>query len=198
MIILIGILIGFLGYLMINNINLSVIEITAQKKRRKLVFFLFLTLLFEGIYCFFSLYCLQFLMNYPTVILIAQYISVAFLFVIGLWSLFEKVKTSAQITDNIIKRGYWSIFIHPQQIPFWFFWGIILIKKEYLQTNTASLFLFTLANSVGCLLILACYARFGNKIISMLNVQKSHLKNIVGIICIVSGFFLLYDIWKGV
>lgn len=194
--ILIGIVIGFLGYLMINNINLSVIEIGAQNKRQQLAAFIALTLLFESFYCFCSLYFLQFLMQYPGLIVTAQYLSVAFLFFIGLWSLFEKTKDRAQFRSNVIKRGYWSVFIHPQQIPFWFFWGIILINKHYLQTDVSSLLVFTLANVVGCFLILICYACYGNKIISLLNVQRRHLKNLVGIICIASACFLLYDIFR--
>lgn len=194
MILLIGLLIGFLGYVMINSINLSVIEISYQNKKRQLMFFIFLTLLFESFYCFFSLYCLQFLMTYPKVILMAQYVSVAFVFLIGFYTLFEKVKDAAQQQQNIIRRGYWSIFVHPQQIPFWFFWGIVLIKKSYLQTNNLSLVLFTLSNALGALIILFLYAYFGNRIIALLNLNRKYLKNIVGIICIASGFFLLYDI----
>ena len=44
-------------------------------------------------------------------------------------TLFEKVNDAEQQQQNIIRRGYWSIFVHPQQIPFWCFWGIFLIKK---------------------------------------------------------------------
>ena len=195
-IILIGIAIGFLGYVMVNNINLSIIEIKGQNKKTKLTVFIFLTLLLECIYCFFSLYGLQFLMAYPSIILAAQYVSVAFLFILGLWSLLEKPKNQNQMRDNIIRRGYWSIFVHPQQIPFWFFWGIILIKKQYLQTDTFSLIIFSLANAAGSLLILLGYAAYGNKIISMLNVKRNHLKNLVGIVCLSSACFLLYDILK--
>lgn len=194
MILLIGFLIGFLGYVMINSINLSVIEISYQNKKRKLLFFIFLTFLFESLYCFFSLYGLQFLMTYPKVILMAQYVSVAFVFLIGFYTLFEKVNDAEQQQQNIIRRGYWSIFVHPQQIPFWCFWGIFLIKKSYLQTNIFSLLFFTLSNALGALIILVLYAYFGNKIIALLNLNRKYLKNFVGIICIASGFFLLYDI----
>jgi threonine/homoserine/homoserine lactone efflux protein len=190
----IGILIGFLGYLMINNINLAVIELQLRGNKAELACFIFLTLLFECLYCFFSLYCLQCLMDYPKIILTAQYSSILFLLFIGFWSLFEKVKSNTQMEQNMIRRGYWSVFVHPQQIPFWFFWGIILIKKNYLHTDHLSLLLFTLSNAAGSLLVLLCYTRYGNKMIRMLNVQKKHLKNIVGIICIASAGFLLYDV----
>lgn len=195
-ILLIGIAIGFMGYLMVNNINLSIIEIKGENKKTKLTIFIILALLLECIYCFFSLYGLQFLMDYPTIILTAQYVSVAFLFILGLWSLLEQPKNQTQMRENIIRRGYWSIFVHPQQIPFWFFWGIILIKKEYLHTDSLSLIVFALANAAGSLLILLGYAAYGNKIISMLNVKRKHLKNLVGIVCLSSACFLLYDILK--
>lgn len=193
-IIVIGLLIGFLGYAMINNINLAVIELQTRGNRVQLVVFIFLALLLECVYCFCSLYCLEYLMQYPQIILAAQYISIGFLLIIGCWTLFERVKNKVQLQDNIIRRGYWSVFVHPQQIPFWFFWGILLIKKEYLHTNSLSLLLFTLANALGSLLVLLCYTRYGNRIIKVLKVQKKQLKNIVGIICIVSAGLLLYDV----
>ncbi|MBL7713470.1 MAG: hypothetical protein JNL13_13445 [Chitinophagaceae bacterium] len=190
----IGILIGFLGYVMINNINLAVIELQARGSRVQLWVFIFLALLLECVYCFFSLYCLQCLMAYPQIILAAQYSSIAFLLIIGCWTLFERVKSNVQLQDNIIRRGYWSVFVHPQQIPFWFFWGILLIKKEYLRTDSLSLLFFSLSNVFGSMLVLLCYTRYGNRIIKVLRVQKKHLKNIVGIICIASAGLLLYDV----
>lgn len=196
MILLIGILIGFVGYVMISNINLSIIEISNQNKHRRLIVFIALVLIFECIYCFFSLYCLQLLMAYPKIILAAQYISIAFLFILGVWSLAEKSKTQTEMQENIIRRGYWSIFVHPQQIPFWFFWGIILIKKQLLQTDTSALIYFAVANAAGSFLVLMLYAKFGNKLISLLKLNRKTLKNIVGIICIGSAILLLIDILK--
>ncbi|HTN17688.1 MAG TPA: hypothetical protein VL092_08410 [Chitinophagaceae bacterium] len=193
-ILVIGILIGFLGYAMINNINLAVIELQERGSKVQLWVFIALALLLECAYCFFSLYCLQCLMAYPQIILAAQYISIGFLLIIGCWTLFEKTKNSMQLQDNIIRRGYWSVFVHPQQVPFWFFWGILLIKKEYLHTDSLCLLLFSLSNALGSLLVLLCYTRYGNRIIRVLNVQKKHLKNIVGIICIASAGILLYDV----
>lgn len=195
MILLIGIFIGLIGYVMVNNINLSIIEISGQGKPLKLCLFIGMTLLMEGVYSFCSLYGLKMLMDYPIIISVAQYLSVAFLFIIGFAGLFERKSSEAVMQQNLIRRGYWSIFIHPQQIPFWFFWGIILIKKDLLQTNVPALILFSLANMLGAFIILYCYAKFGAKIVSKLNVKRKQLKNLVSIICIISGGFLLYDIF---
>lgn len=196
MIILIGLLIGIWGYLIVGNINLSVIELSEKKNSRWLIFFIALAILFEFLYCFFTLYALQYLMDFPTVISIAQYTSVAFLLIIGFWSLLEKVKTPKELSRNIIRRGYWSIVVHPQQIPFWFFWGIILMDKEWLSTSTGSLIGFSLANSIGGLLILICYAFFGSKIIKMLNLNRRVIKNFVGVVCIISAIILIVDMFK--
>lgn len=196
MIILIGFLIGIWGYLIVGNINLSVIELSDKKNNRWLIFFITLAILFEFLYCFFTLFALQYLMDFPTVISIAQYTSVAFLLVIGFWTLFEKVKTPKELSRNIIRRGYWSIVVHPQQIPFWFFWGIILMDKEWLSTSTASLIGFSVANSIGGLLILICYAFFGSKIIKMLNLNRRVIKNFVGVVCIISAIILIVDMVK--
>lgn len=195
-VILIGFLIGIWGYLIVGNINLSVIELADKKNNWWLLFFITLAILFEFFYCFFTLYALQYLMDFPSVIRIAQYTSIVFLLVIGFWSLLEKVKTPVQQRSNIIRRGYWSIIIHPQQIPFWFFWGILLIEKQWLTTGFWSLFSFSLANSIGGLITLSCYAFFGNKIIKMLNLKRRTIKNFVGIVCIISAVILIADIFR--
>lgn len=196
LIFLIGVLIGCIGYLMVNNINLAVMELSAREKTAQLCWFIFLTLLFELIYCYFSLYGLNLLMQYRMVITITQYISVVFLLLLGFWSLFEKNKDEAELRTNIIRRGYWSVIVHPQQVPFWFFWGILLIGKNYLKTDNLSLFVFGIANAIGTLFTLMAYSRYGNRIMELLRLRRGQLKNLVGVICILSSFFLLYDILK--
>lgn len=194
MMIVIGFLIGIWGYFIVGNINLSVIELSEKKNKLWLVFFIALAILFEFLYCFFTLYALHYLMDFPVLISIAQCSSVVFLLLIGFWILFEKVKTPKELSRNVIRRGYWSIIVHPQQIPFWFFWGIILIEKGWLSATTISLLRFSLANSVGGLFILICYAFFGSKIIKMLHLNRKLIKNFVGIACIISAIILIFDL----
>jgi hypothetical protein len=186
-----GILIGFWGYLMVGNINLSIVELSTHEVKQKLIQFITFTILFESLYCFVTLYCLQLLMAFPTIIHIARYASVVFLFFIGFWSILEKNNSAVPFHANIVRRGYWSMIIHPQQISFWFFWGIILIQKGVLHIDVFSVFLFTIANAIGVFLILLCYACYGKKIFFYLNLNRKQLKFFVGIICISSALLLL-------
>jgi len=185
---------GFSGYLMIGNINLSVLELSTEGKRTQLVQFIFVTLLFEILYSFFTLYVLQLLMDYPMVVMIAQYATIAFLFFIGFWSLLEKKVSEQKIHQNIVKRGYWSVIVHPQQISFWFFWGIILMQKGVLKQDALSIATFSFINTLGAFAMLICYSLFGNKLKDLLRLNFVQLKNIVGVFCILSAIYLLYDI----
>lgn len=89
---IISFLLGFWGYLMIANINLGILELAKHGSKTALTRYLVVILTFEFIYCFGSLYFMQYLMIYPKVILIAQYIAIAFLLILGFWALFEKSK----------------------------------------------------------------------------------------------------------
>ncbi|MGC4057681.1 MAG: hypothetical protein QM743_06090 [Chitinophagaceae bacterium] len=195
-IILIGLIIGIVGYIMVNNVNLCLLELNRKSSRSSLVFFCILALVFEGAYCFCTLYMLERLMHYPLVIRIAQYLSIGFLFAIGLWTLLESSKQQEALQENIIRRGYWSVIIHPQQIPFWFFWGLLLIRKQLLIPDSSHFLLLSIANCAGSLIVFLLYIRYGNKLIERFRIRRNLLKNIVGVICLGSGVLLAVDILR--
>ena len=55
---IIGIFIGFYGYLFPGNINLMILELYKNKQYNKLLLAMIIILLFESLYCFFTLYFL--------------------------------------------------------------------------------------------------------------------------------------------
>ena len=127
---------------------------------------------------------MQYLMIYPKVIIIAQYIAIAFLLILGFWALFEKPKDIETERKNIIRRGYWSAIIHPQQVPFWLFWGIILIENQIINGDIGSLLFFAAFNVLGAFCMLMIYVVYGNKLISLIKLNLHIIKKIVGIICL--------------
>ncbi len=192
----ISFLLGFWGYLMIANINLAVLELAKHGTRIQLSRFLIFCLIFEFIYCFGSLYFLNFLKIYPFVILIAQYIAIVFLLIIGLWAFFERPKGIITERKNIIKRGYWSFIVHPQQIPFWLFWGILLMEKNVITTDVVTLLFFAAFNILGAFCMLMCYVLFGNKLISLIKLKLTFIKKLVGVLCVVTAIYMMIDIWS--
>ena len=139
---------------------------------------------------------MQYLMIYPKVILIAQYIAIAFLLILGFWALFEKPKDIETERKNIIRRGYWSAIIHPQQVPFWLFWGIILIENQIINGDIGSLLFFAAFNVLGAFCMLMIYVVYGNKLISLIKLNLHIIKKIVGIICLVTALYMTWELFK--
>jgi hypothetical protein len=190
-----GLCTGFIGYLMVNNINLCLLELQRVNKRGQAFFFVFWVLLFEALYCIGSLRGMKFLLQFPSWVLIARIAAIAFLLVIGAWTLLEKGnEPEERLRKNIILRGYWSVFVHPQQIPFWLFWGLLLTDKGIMEAEDADFLILAVANSIGALLVLALYWLAGNQLIERFAVNRRFLKNLVGVICLISAAFLLADI----
>ena len=193
---IISFLLGFWGYLMIANINLGVLELAKHGNKSALTKYLVVILTFEFIYCFGSLYFMQYLMIYPKVIIIAQYIAIAFLLILGFWALFEKPKDIETARKDIIRRGYWSAIIHPQQVPFWLFWGIILIENQIINGDIGSLLFFAAFNVLGAFCMLMIYVVYGNKLISLIKLNLHIIKKIVGIICLVTALYMTWELFK--
>ena len=139
---------------------------------------------------------MQYLMIYPKVIIIAQYIAIAFLLILGFWALFEKPKDIETERKNIIRRGYWSAIIHPQQVPFWLFWGIILIENQIINGDIGSLLFFAAFNVLGAFCMLMIYVVYGNKLISLIKLNLHIIKKIVGIICLVTALYMTWELFK--
>lgn len=193
---IISFILGFWGYLMISNINLALLELAKHGSKTAMIRYFIVILTFEFIYCFGSLYFLQYLRSYPMVILIAQYIAIAFLIILGFWAMFEKPKSIATERKNIIRRGYWSAIIHPQQVPFWLFWGIILVEKQIINGDIGSLLFFAAFNVFGAFCMLMLYVGFGNKLISIIKLNLHIIKKIVGLFCLLTALYMIWELFR--
>jgi hypothetical protein len=182
---LIGIAIGFYGYLFPGNINLMVMYLYKEKKYTLLLFIFLLILLFESVYCFFVLFVLD------EVNLSAQWYSAIETFAylmtmgMGLWMLFEK-KSPKQAGRSNIYRGIISIVVHPQQIPFWLL--IAVLFHDIIGSKSLMSFIFF--NAIGTGLILFAYAFLGNKLLQLINLNLRQINRIIGI------FYILFSIFS--
>ena len=136
MINIIGIPVGFYGYIFPGNINLMVLELYVSKRYRLLVPVLGLIVLFESIYCALSLTFLNSIKNNSNFYTSIEIVSYSLIFVMGLWMVAEKQKNKRATRANTILRGVLSIIIHPQQIPFWLIAGILI--NRFVHFNMSS------------------------------------------------------------
>lgn len=178
--IIIGIPIGFYGYLFPGNINLMVVDLYGAKKFKLLLIILTLIVVFESIYCGLSLIFLNTIKSNSGFYKSIELISYVLIFIMGLWMIVEKRNNKNAAHQNTIIRGVFSIIIHPQQIPFWVVAGILVNKAVQLNMNSGVLLLFILCNAIGTLLAMFTYMIFGGKLLNYFKLNVSHINKAMG------------------
>lgn len=177
---ILGLLIGFYGYLFPSNINLMILELYRSKKYDLLFLISVLVVVFESLYCFFTL---RFLANsldakHFNYLEKSAYI---LMLIMGCWMIFEK-KTTRKAQKNMVYRGLISTIFHPQQIFFWTFMGIIFESIKIISKDVISLGGFVIFNAVGTVLVLGCYAFWGDKLMSILDLKMYQLNKVIGVL----------------
>lgn len=177
---IIGIPIGFYGYLFPGNINLMVVELYGVKRYRFLSLVLLLIVVFESIYCGLSLMFLNVIMSNSQFYKSIEIVSYVLIFIMGLWMIAEERNNKNAAHQNTIIRGVFNIIIHPQQIPFWVVAGVLINKVVQLNSNTSALPLFILYNAIGTLLVMFTYMIFGKKLMNYFKVTISPINRVMG------------------
>jgi len=172
---IIGIPIGFYGYLFPGNINLY-----STKKYKALSIILSLIVVFESTYCGLSLTFLNAIKNNNDFYKSIESISYVLIFIMGFWMILEKRNNKAAAHQNTIIRGVFSIIVHPQQIPFWIVAGILVNKMIQFNINSGALLIFILYNAIGTLLAMFTYMIFGKKLFNYFNLNISHINKAMG------------------
>ena len=180
---IIGIPIGFYGYLFPGNINLMVLELYSEKRYLQLLFIAALILIFESIYCFCTLYFLNESAMRQAWFGYVEWGAYLLMLCMGLWMLMEKTTTAKGQKYNIY-RGIINTIIHPQQIPFWLVMGVVFHDSIHNMMDKWSLPLFVVYNAIGTALVLGCYAFFGNRIMSFFSLKMKQLNQITGVLFI--------------
>ena len=187
--ILIGIPIGFYGYLFPGNINLMVLELYNTKRYQLLILMFALIVVFESIYCFASLTFLQEIKSNVKFYSTIEIVSYLLIFIMGLWMLFEKRNNKTAAHQNTITRGVISIIIHPQQIPFWVIAGVLVNRVVNVNMDLWTLSGFVFFNAIGTLLVMFSYMFFGKKILEYFKFNNTHINKAMGVVYILLALY---------
>jgi len=191
---IIGIPIGFYGYLFPGNINLMIIELYNNKKYKLLSTMLILIVVFESIYCVLSLTFLNAIKDSSYFYKAIEITSYVLIFLMGLWMMVEKRNNKKATHQNTIIRGVFSIIIHPQQIPFWVIAGVLVNQFVKFNMNNGALLKFIFYNAVGTLLAMLTYMIFGKKILSYFKLNIGYINKIMGAAYILLVCYHLFNL----
>ncbi len=182
-------ILGFIGYLPLGNINLSVVQVAVSKPARVLWSFIFFVAFMELVYCLGCLRGINFLLHQPGWIIVLEWTAVALFFVLGLFSLLHKTDNK-NLSSVGIKRGIFIAIFNPLQAPYWLVWGVYMMENNLLAPGWLPLFLFAIVTALGTISILWLYAIGGKKLITKLKLSGETLNRFIGIV------FIALAVWQ--
>ena len=185
--IVLAMLIGFYGYLFPGNINLMILELYATKRYSILTLVGVIVILFECLYCYFTLQFIDRLNDNQQLYQYLEWAAYLLTLIVGLWMLLEE-KTKNEHRKGNIYRGLLSTIIHPQQITFWIVMSVLFNNIIYFEMNSHALPAFVFFNAIGVALVLWCYAVYGSKLLDLLKLKISTISKSIG------AFYIVYSL----
>lgn len=173
---------GFIGYLPPGNINLTVVQLSVGHSKKQWQAFILLAALMEFIYCYVCMAGLQLLRTNPDIIHLLNWSGVLVFIALGLFSFLhtEEPVNDQQLFSASIKRGILVAIFNPLQVPFWLASGVYVMENGWVQDTRQSIALFTIACTIGTLVILYLYALAGKAVVAKLNVNRNMLSKMIG------------------
>lgn len=171
---------------------MSVVQLSSNRKA--LFAFLLVVAAAEFVYCFSALLALGYIVNSAEIIFYSKCITIVLLIALGIWCLLDLKKNKHDFETGIVKRGYFSAIVHPQQITFWLLWGTLLFQNQMLKHQISHILLFAILNSFGTISILLLYAYVGRKLTHLFERNKRMLNKLAGLFSIGLSLFQLADI----
>lgn len=191
---IIGILVGFYGYLFPGNINLMVVHLYTSKQYRLLLQMLALIALFESMYCAAVLYSLQALHKQTSWYHVIEILSYVMILLMGSWMLFEKKTNAKAASNNTVYRGLLSVIVHPQQIPFWLVAGVLLSATLRFSDGWKNLLSFVGFNAIGTVLVMVCYMLVGSKLIQYFKLNLAQINKVMGSLYVLLALYHLISL----
>jgi threonine/homoserine/homoserine lactone efflux protein len=186
----IGFILGFVGYLPLGNINMSVVQMSVSGSRRKWQTFILFAALMEFIYCFGCLYGMERLLQQPQLIVFLNWSAVIIFILLGLLTVALSFKNDhSSTTSSGLRRGVFVAIFNPLQIPFWLIWGVYAFQNGWIKSEVISIAIFSLLCSLGTIAVLSLYAIAGKKLVAKLNVNKAILNRFIGSLLILLAVF---------
>lgn len=186
MLFLVAFALGFLGYLPLGTINLTVVQMTIEQKKRHWQAFILFAAAMEFIYCFACFSGINVLLQQKQLAWYLNWVAAGIFFLLGVFSFYY---SSDKTSKNSIKRGMLVAVLNPLQIPFWTVWGVYVLEHGWVKNSTASIVLFSGVCSLGTVAVLYMYAVAGKKIVQKLNVNQQIINRTIGLFFIALAIY---------
>ncbi len=166
---LVAIVVNFIGYIPLGNINLTSMQISINKGIKQAIIFITTFSIVEGIFTYVLMRFAEWFATKKEFLHWLGWILVGVFIIMGFLSWIESHKETKRKDDDVrnkdsIRTGILLGVFNPMLIPFWMIGGTYLIAKNWITTEGVGLEIFAFGAAIGSFLCLYLFARFAQYI----------------------------------
>lgn len=185
---LVAVVINFVGYIPLGNINLTSVQISVNRGMKQALYFIVTFSIVESFGTYILMRFAQWFAYHKKWLTLLDWILVVIFLILGYlsWYASKHPKQMVYRRRDSVRYGIVLGIFNPMQIPFWMIGGTYLIAHNWITTKGWGLEIFSVGAGLGAFCCLYLFARFAEYI-----QQKFALSNRVINRSIAIVFFLL-------
>jgi threonine/homoserine/homoserine lactone efflux protein len=165
----VAVVVNFVGYIPLGNINLTAMQISINKGLRQVTVFATSFALVEGVFTYILMRFAEWFATKKDFLVWLEWIMIGIFLLMGMLSYIQSKKKARTMDDDnkkrdSIKTGVLLGIFNPMIIPFWTIGGTYLIAHNWITTAGFGLVVFAIGASVGSFGCLYLFGRFAQYI----------------------------------
>ncbi len=164
----VAIVVNFVGYIPLGNINLTTMQISINKGINQALIFILSFSVVEGVFTYILMRFAAFFASKKDFLHWLDWILLAVFLIMGTISLLQAKKKMIKNEEfrkrDSIRTGIILGIFNPMIIPYWMIGGTYLIANHWIATEVPGLEIFALGAAIGSFLCLYLFAKFAQYI----------------------------------
>lgn len=163
---LVAVVINFLGYIPLGNINLTTIQISVNRGLKQALYFVITFAVMDIIFTYILMRFAEWFAEHESWWQVLDYLLILVFLTLGAVSWYSSTHTKpVKIrSGDSVRYGIILGIFNPMQIPFWMIGGTYLLSHNWITPDGLGLELFSLGAGIGAFSCLVLFARFARKI----------------------------------
>src|ERR1041385_6209963 len=150
-----GFFLGFVGYVFLGNINLTVVQISLSETRKRVQLFILFVAMMEFLYCYGSLWGLELLLKQAHLVAVLDWSAVCIFLALGLYGILHEGRQNPDPAGfSHLRKGVLISIFNPLQVPLWLVCGVYVMQNGLLKSEASAIAIFSFFCSLGTIAIL--------------------------------------------
>nr|WP_294898030.1 LysE family transporter [uncultured Pedobacter sp.] len=192
----VAVIVNFVGYIPLGNINLTAMQISINKGLKQVVIFATSFALVEGIFTYILMRFAEWFATKKDFLVWLEWIMIGIFLLMGTLSYLQSKKKPKAMDDvkkrDSIKTGILLGIFNPMIIPFWTIGGTFLIAHHWIATEGIALIIFAIGASIGSFGCLYLFGRFAQYIQNKFSFSHRVINRIIA--CMFFGLAILQTV----